>query len=109
MTFPFKSVNGAHGLICAATYLCPNKPLKPKSPPGSSGSKSGRPLFPAEHSAAPAAQWIPIPTKSAKACLEFVATSLASAEPAPNTVGISMAVVFQIVVAVATPPQLDPP
>ncbi len=108
MMFPFKSVNGPLGLICGATYLCPKSPLKPEYPSGSSGRRSGRPLFADAHSAAPAAQWMPIPTKSAKACLGFDTTSFASTEPTPNTVGISIAVFSRIVLAVATAPKLHP-
>src|SRR6266545_2384277 len=47
---------------------------------------------------------MPIPTKSAKAWAGFAMTSAASGEPAPNTVGMSIAVFSRIVFAVACRP-----
>src|SRR2546423_12492045 len=75
---------------------------------GSSGSKSGRALLAAEHFAEPCAQWMPMPTKSAKAWPGFDVTSAASGEAGPNTVGMSMAVVSSTVFAVATAPTAQP-
>src|SRR6266542_2851905 len=49
-----------------------------------------------------------MPTKSAKACAGLATTSAASGEPAPKTVGISMAVFSRIVFAVATAPKSQP-
>src|SRR5262245_34599208 len=49
-----------------------------------------------------------MPTKSANPCAGFAATSAASGEPAPNTVGISMAVFSRTVFAVATAPTSQP-
>src|SRR6266511_1892928 len=51
---------------------------------------------------------MPIPTKSAKAWAGFAMTSAASGEPAPNTVGMSIAVFSRIVFAVATAPKSQP-
>src|SRR5690349_21121653 len=49
-----------------------------------------------------------MPTKSANAWPGLAITSAASGEPAPNTVGMSMAVFSRIVFAVATAPKLQP-
>lgn len=49
-----------------------------------------------------------MPTKSANACPGLAATSCASGEPAPNTVGTSTAIFSRIVFAVATEPKLQP-
>src|SRR5262245_61023866 len=49
-----------------------------------------------------------MPTKSAKACPGLAATSAASGEPAPNTVGMSMAVFSNTVLAAATIPTSQP-
>ncbi len=49
-----------------------------------------------------------MPTKSANACPGLFVTSCASGEPAPNTVGISVAIFSSIVFAVATAPKLQP-
>src|SRR5512140_2847597 len=51
---------------------------------------------------------MPMPTKSANAWAGFAATSAASGDPAPNTVGMSIAVFSRIVFAVATAPKLHP-
>jgi hypothetical protein len=56
----------------------------------------------------PCAQWTPIPTKSANAWPGFAATSAASGELAPKTVGMSIAVFSRIVFAVATEPTSQP-
>ena len=66
------------------------------------------PLFAAEHVAEPCAQWMPMPTKSAKAWPGFAATSAASGDEGPKTVGMSMAVFSRIVFAVATAPKSQP-
>ena len=58
--------------------------------------------------ALPSAQWTPIPTKSANAWPGFDVTSPASAEPEPNTVGMSIAVFSSTVFAVATWPTSQP-
>src|SRR5258708_5123744 len=108
ITFPVRSIIGPFGLICGATYLLPYKALYPASPPGSSGSRSCSPVLAEEHIASPAAQWIPIPTKSANACPGLLATSCACTEPAPKTVGMSVAIFSRIVFAVATAPTLHP-
>jgi hypothetical protein len=49
-----------------------------------------------------------MPTKSANVCPGFDATSCASGELAPKTVGMSMAVFYRIVLAVATVPKSQP-
>ena len=49
-----------------------------------------------------------MPTKSANACPGLLATSCASGDPAPKTVGMSMAVFSRIVLAVATAPKSHP-
>src|SRR5512140_3191186 len=51
---------------------------------------------------------MPTPPKSAKACAGFAATSVASGEPAPRTVGISMAVFSSTVLATPTAPKSQP-
>ena len=58
--------------------------------------------------ALPWAQWIAMPTKSEKAWLGLVAASVARAEPAPKTVGMSMPVFSSSMLAVETPPTLQP-
>src|ERR671937_1712017 len=108
MTLPSRSVMGPLGLITGSTYLAPKRPLKPAYPPGSSGSRSGRPWLAAEHTVEVWEQWMPMPTKSAKAWPGLVATSAASGEPAPKTVGMSIAVFSRIVFAVATAPKSQP-
>src|SRR2546423_134375 len=54
------------------------------------------------------AQWMPMPTKSAKAWPGFAVTSAASGDAGPNTVGMSMAVFSRTVFAVATAPTSHP-
>src|SRR5712691_3848772 len=49
-----------------------------------------------------------MPTKSANACPGFEATSAASGEPGPKTVGMSIAVFSRMVFAVATAPKSQP-
>src|SRR5712692_8128984 len=51
---------------------------------------------------------MPIPTKSAKACPGLVATSMAWGEPAPKTVGMSVAMFSSTILAVETAPKLQP-
>src|SRR5262249_51246145 len=89
-----------------------NSALYPVYPPGSSGSRSGLPLFAVEQIAEPRAQWIPSPTKSANdwvpAAPPSPATSIASGEPAPKTVGMSMAVFSRTVLAAPTAPKSQP-
>src|SRR5207244_13164945 len=75
---------------------------------GSSGRRSALPLFAAEQSADPAAQWTPMPTKSANAWAGFATTSAASGEAGPKTVGMSIAVFSRTVFAVATAPTSHP-
>src|SRR5215470_20413442 len=112
IVLPFRSVIGPLGLITGSTYLAPNSPLKPVYPPGSSGSRSGRAWFASVHKDDPCAQWTPMPTKSANdwvpAAPPSPATSVASGEGEPNTVGMSIAVFSRIVFAVATAPKSQP-
>src|SRR2546425_8761901 len=82
--------------------------MYPEYPPGSSGNRSALPLLAVEQSAFPAAQWMPIPTKSANACPGFDATSAACGELGPNTVGMSVAMFSSVTFAVPTPPKLQP-
>src|SRR5207247_8984347 len=74
----------------------------------SAGRLSGRPWLAAEQVASPCAQWTPIPTKSANAWPGFAATSAASGDAGPNTVGMSIAVFSRTVFAVATAPTSQP-
>src|SRR5262249_45188342 len=108
ITWPSRSTRGPLGLICGATCLCPKSPMKPECPAGSSGKRSGLPLLAVLQRALPAAQWTPIPTKSANAWPGLALTSAASGEPAPNTVGMSMAVFSRMVLALATAPTSQP-
>src|SRR5579859_4259197 len=107
---------GPFGLICGATYLLPNNPMKPAYPPGSSGSRSASPPLAVEQSELVAAQWTPMPTKSENAWQSggFLAqpgseeTSAACGDVAPKTVGMSVAMFSSTVFAVATWPTLHP-
>src|SRR5262249_49825794 len=108
ITLPSRSSSGPPGLICGATYLCPNRPMKPAYPPGSSGNGSALPLLAAPQRGLPTAQWTPIPTKSANGWAGLDLTSAASGEFAPNTVATSMAVFSRIMLAPATTPTLQP-
>src|SRR5438128_8064395 len=69
---------------------------------------SGRAWLGAVHRVESWAQWTPIPTKSAKAWPGLDVTSVASGEPGPKTVGMSIAVFSRIVLAVATAPKSQP-
>src|SRR5215813_1220084 len=110
ITLPSRSSSGPPGLICGATYLCPNRPKKPAYPPGpgSSRNRSALPLLAAPQRGLPAAQWTPIPTKSANAWPGLDLTSAASGELGPNTVATSMAVFSRIMLAPATTPTSQP-
>src|ERR1051326_4593741 len=108
MRLPSRSVIGLPPLINGATYLAPNRPLKPMYPPGSSGSLSGSAPLAVEQRALPCAQWTPMPTKSANAWAGLAVTSAACGEPAPKTVGMSVAMFSSTVLAVATWPTLQP-
>src|SRR4029077_8049281 len=69
-------------------------------------------MFALEQRVEPAAQWTPMPTKSAKDCVPAAppspATSVAWGELAPKTVGMSIAVFSRIVFAVPTDPTSHP-
>src|SRR5690349_23721948 len=94
--------------MTSSVYFAPKRPSKLLYCPGSSGSWSGFACVEAPQIAEPRAQWTPIPTKSANACPGFEATSAASADPGPNTVGLSIAVFSRTVLAVAIEPTSQP-
>ena len=108
------AVSFTHGcppVIAGLTYLAPKRALKPLSEPGTIVESSGF-AFGVLQSAAPFAQWMAMPTKSASASVGFATASFHSGDPVPNTRVMSPAGAVEVfsssMFAAETPPTLQP-
>src|SRR5689334_2843415 len=98
--------------MAGAMYFAPNSPWKPLYPPGSVGSVSATARGELAQIASPCAQWIASPTYLAT-CTSLngsglAAVSIASGEPAPNTVGTSTVAFSSTMFAVEKSPTVQP-
>src|SRR5215469_661780 len=110
ITLPPRLRTGPDGLIAGCTNLYPYSARKPRYPPGSFFSTSGRPPCALSQVAEPRAQCTTSPMKSAAAlfCSFGFLASLASGECWPKTSGTSGSVFSSSVFAPATVPKLQP-